>query len=663
LTGGLPVDAALHAQYSAAVSRWKEREQAARDASSKQASENEAHLQDLLTRATALSANAEAPIKDLDRIVRDLRAATDKPGPLSAAGTETLLPKLKTVIGELSPRVHEARETDEWRRWANAGIQDELCKRIEALRELTDLAEAARQLRDLRRQWKAVASAPRDEADTLWQRFKTAADETQARVDAHFATVAAEHSTNLTSKLALCDQAETLAQSTDWIATAETLKKLQNEWQALGAVPKEQAADIARRFRTACDTFFTRRKTDLAQRKDEWSENQKKKETLCVRMEELAESSDWNATFAEIKKLQADWKAVGPVRRNKSEALWKRFRGACDRFFERYGKRHEIDLTKRIEEREIACRQLEALAPRFSALAPAAAAAIFAAASEPVVETAAEPMDAAAAEPVEGVAALETAADLETAEDVVTDVDGVEAAAPEALAAAEVEVEAAPVASETPLDQIAPAVHELWNRWRQMPGIPPETFTPLRARFESALTTVLTSYPAQFRGTSFDLEATRQRMTSLCDEVEGLTRGNVPTEKLGGSSVTALAMLLKESLAANTIGGRVNEEAKARAALERVRRAQSAWRELGPAIGSEAHGLESRFHRACRRFFEQHPQFEQTPRPGPANPRGPGSGPGQGQGRGPGHGGGHHRQGQGQDRPRGPRPSNPPSSR
>jgi hypothetical protein len=653
LTAGLTVDAALHAGYSAAVSRWKEREQAARDASSKQASENEAHLQDLLTRATALSANAEAPMKDLDRIVRDLRAAADKPGPLSAGGTETLLPKLKAVIAELTPRIHEARETDEWRRWANAGIQDELCKRIEALRELTDLSEAARQLRDLRRQWKAVAAAPRDDADTLWQRFKTAADETQARVDAHFATVAAEHAANLTRKLALCEQAETLAQSTDWIATAETLKKLQTEWQALGAVPKEQAAEIARRFRTACDTFFTRRKTDLAQRKDEWSENQKKKETLCVRMEELAESSDWNATFAEIKKLQADWKAVGPVRRNKSEALWKRFRGACDRFFERYGKRHEIDQTKRVEEREAVCRQLEALAPRFSSPDPEPVVAAAAAEAVEAVEPVAVVLEGAdAAEGVEAVGAVEAA----DAEGATPDAVTAEAEAP-AVAAAE----AAPVAVETPLEQIGPAVHEIWNRWRQMPGLPPETFTPLRARFESALTTVLTSYPAQFKGTSFDLEGTRQRMQALCDEVEGVTRGNVPTEKLGGSSVTALAMLLKESLAANTIGGRVNEEAKARAALERVRRAQSSWRDLGPAIGSEAHTLESRFHRACRRFFEQHPQFEQSPRA--ANPRGPG-GPGAGPGRGPGGGGGgHHRQGQGQDRPRGPRPSNPPSSR
>ncbi len=171
----------------------------------------------------------------------------------------------------------------------------------------------------------------------------------------------AEQNANLAKKLALCEKAEALTQSTDWIATAETLKGLQAEWNAIGPVPnqqgpKDQSPDVARRFRTACDTFFTRRKTDLVQRKSEWAQNQQKKEALCARMEVLAESTEWAATFNEIKQLQAEWKTVGPVRRNKSEALWKRFRGACDKFFERYGKRHEIDLRVRVQEREAICR-------------------------------------------------------------------------------------------------------------------------------------------------------------------------------------------------------------------------------------------------------------------------------------------------------------------
>src|SRR6185369_4733724 len=153
-------------------------------------------------------------------------------------------------------------------------------------------------------------------------------------------------------------------------------------------------------------------------------------------------------------------------------------------------------------------------------------------------------------------------------------------------------------------DELVKAVEELWGRWRSAPGVPPQTLVPIRARFESAVTSVFAAYPEQFKGTIFDAQQTVKRMNQLCDDVENVTKGIVPAPQAGGTT-----------LAANTIGGRVNEEAKARAAFERIRHAQQSWRELGPVLGQEGHHLESRFHRAVRRFFEQHPQFEQQQRP------------------------------------------------
>ncbi len=141
------------------------------------------------------------------------------------------------------------------------------------------------------------------------------------------------------------------------------------------------------------------------------------------------------------------------------------------------------------------------------------------------------------------------------------------------------------------------AVEEAWRRWRQSPGLPSDVLVPVRARFESALTTVMTTHAAALQGTVFDLEQTKKRMKTLCDDVESVTRG-LPDAALGSTSVSALATLLKEKLAANTIGGRVNEEAKVRAAADRVRRAQMTWRDLGPVPGTEGNQLEARFHRA-----------------------------------------------------------------
>ena len=506
--------------------------------------ENRARLTELADRAAALAQQPEATIRDLDHLVRDLRTALDQAPPLPAEARESLPARLKMLLGVLLPRLREQRETDDWRRWANAGIQEELVKRVEALRSASDLLEAGKQLRDLRRQWKAVSAGPRDEGDALWQRFKSAADEVQAKSDEHFAKTAAEHAVNLAKRQAICDQAEALAQSTDWIATADTLKRLQGEWATMGPVPREQAGELARRFRVACDTFFTRRKTDLSERKHVWADNAQKKDALCARAEVVAESTDWAAAFSEIKQLQAEWKAVGPVRKNRSEALWKRFRAACDHFFERYGKRHELAQQQRVGEREELCLAIEALVP-------------------------------------------------------AVDSDGAPPEAPEGLLA---------------------TIDGLWRRWHEAPGLPPDAFAPLRARFEAALSRLLVVYPAAFTGSRFDVEAAAARRDALCREVEGIGNDTSRGAVVGGSSAAALAALLKESLAANTIGGRVSDDSRNRAAADRVRRAQSAWRELGPMVGEASRAFEARFQRACRRFFDEHPELRQAHTP-PQGPR------------------------------------------
>lgn len=527
-------DPEMTARFEAAEAAWHARARAAEAERTRRSAEQRARLQELLGRTSALATAPDVSLRDLDHAIRDLRGAIDHAAAAGIDASDPLLGQMKAQLARLSPRLREQRETDEWRRWANAGIQEELVKRIEALRTGTDLPEVARQLRDLRRQWKAVSAGPRDEADQLWHRFKAAMDEVQARCDEHFGKVAAEQAANVARRQSICEQAEALAQSTDWIATADTLKRLQHEWNGAGPVPREQLAELARRFRAACDTFFTRRKTDLAERKHVWAENAQKKEALCARAEVLAQSTDWQAALTEIKQLQAEWKTVGAVRKNRSETLWKRFRGACDTFFERYGRRHEIAQQQRVQDREGAAQALEAL------------------------------------------------------------------------------LTAAPAADGSPPEGLVASVEAAWRRWLEAPGLPPDTLAPLRTRFDQALEQVIARYPAVFAGSRFDVAATLARRESLCADVEGAVKGTARQSDPGATPAATLAAMLKESLAANTIGGRVNEEVKLRAAGDRVRRAQQAWRELGPVFGEAGRALDARFHKACRRFFEQHPELRQA---------------------------------------------------
>src|SRR4029078_5586564 len=279
----------------------------------------------------------------------------------------------------LAPKLHELREMDEWKRFANAAVQEELIAQAEALskkydlEKAEDMEKAARDLHEIQERWKTAAEAPRAQAQTLWHRYRQAADPIQAKAREFFAARAEERDANLKVKLALCEKAEALADSSDWIKTAEELKKLQAEWQEGRPVPRPDTRIVWKRFRDACDRFFTRRNEDLAQRKEVWSANQAKKEALCARAEELAQSREWERAASEMRRLQAEWKNVGPVRRSKSEVLWNRLRAAAELLFAPYKRRDEIEIESRQADREGLLQEVEALLPAEGAEAAAPA--------------------------------------------------------------------------------------------------------------------------------------------------------------------------------------------------------------------------------------------------------------------------------------------------
>jgi hypothetical protein len=230
---------------------------------------------------------------------------------------------------------------------------------MEALKALDDPEAISRQVRDLQQRWREAADVPRAQGELLWRRFKAAHDEAWAKCESYFAEQAEARGANLAKKTTLSERAEALAESTHWIQTAEEIKKLQAEWKTIGPVTRGQEKAVWERFRAACDRFFSRRHADLAERKAAWAENLAKKEALCVKAEALAESTEWEPAAADLRRLQVEWKSIGPVKKTRSEAIWQRFRGACDRFFTRYAQRHDVAREERVAAREAIVAELE----------------------------------------------------------------------------------------------------------------------------------------------------------------------------------------------------------------------------------------------------------------------------------------------------------------
>jgi hypothetical protein len=127
-------------------------------------------------------------------------------------------------------------------------------------------------------------------------------------------------------------------------------------------VPAKHRQELWRRFREPCDRFFARRNEHFERLDAARSGHTTQKTALCEQAEALAESTDWETTAAAIKQLQAEWKRIGPLPPAQAEALWQRFRTACDRFFHRRSRRGEIEREAAVQKGEALCGDLESLA-------------------------------------------------------------------------------------------------------------------------------------------------------------------------------------------------------------------------------------------------------------------------------------------------------------
>ncbi len=197
-----------------------------------------------------------------------------------------------------------------------------------------DLGNRLRQLQAL---WKEVGPMPQRRSKELWEQFKATCDQVYDKVKG-FRAVEAEKFVEVAKvKEALIAEAEVLAESTDWAATADKLKALQARWKESGHLPRKQGDELWKRFRAACDRFFERRKPQLDARHAEEADNLGKKQALIARAQAVADAAPgeggWGRAIAEIKELQREWKDIGYVPRRDADAVYRAFRAACDALF------------------------------------------------------------------------------------------------------------------------------------------------------------------------------------------------------------------------------------------------------------------------------------------------------------------------------------------
>ena len=215
-----------------------------------------------------------------------------------------------------------------------------LCEQAEALVLEPSVVEAFRKLQKLHDEWRETGPVPNEYKEALWERFKTASSRINKAHQEYFEGLKAEQTRNLELKTGLCAAAEELisrplVSRKEWNRASDRLLEIQKTWKTIGFAPKKDNNRIYERFRAACDRFFEAKRDFYSGVKGEMEHNLQLKTELCEAAESLSGSEEWKKTTDELIALQARWKEIGAVPRRYSDQIWKRFRAACDAFFER----------------------------------------------------------------------------------------------------------------------------------------------------------------------------------------------------------------------------------------------------------------------------------------------------------------------------------------
>ena len=244
-----------------------------------------------------------------------------------------------------------------------------LCEAAEKLASEPDVVSAFHQLQKLHQEFRSIGPVAKELRENIWVRFKTASTTVNRRHQQHFEELKEKEQNNLDQKTVICEIVESMEYDTfktfaDWEDKTQEILALQAKWKTIGYAPQKMNVKIFERFRAACDEFFRRKAAFFKSIKESMAENLEKKKALCEKAESLKDSTDWKETAEILTKLQKEWKTIGPVAKKHSDAVWKRFIGACDYFFEQKNKatssQRSIE-SENLAKKEAIISQLKAL--------------------------------------------------------------------------------------------------------------------------------------------------------------------------------------------------------------------------------------------------------------------------------------------------------------
>ncbi|MCX6244010.1 MAG: DUF349 domain-containing protein [Bacteroidetes bacterium] len=270
-------------------------------------------------------------------------------GPVPLDKKDEIWERFKNTTDKINERRREHYSRVEEEHKKNLDTKTALCEQAEEILTLRNESVKEWQtntnkVNELLKIWKSIGPVPQKNNTEIWNSFKSSLDNFFANKKEFFDKLKDQQVHNYNLKLELCMQAESIKTSTDWKKTSNDLIRLQNEWKAIGPVPKKYSDKIWKRFRAACDEFFNAKSSYFSNLQSHESENLDKKNDLIKRLKEFHFGENKNENLNTLKNFQREWTEIGHIPIKDKDRLQNEFRGLINECLDKL-KISEVEIT------------------------------------------------------------------------------------------------------------------------------------------------------------------------------------------------------------------------------------------------------------------------------------------------------------------------------
>jgi hypothetical protein len=211
-----------------------------------------------------------------------------------------------------------------------AAIKEKIVAEAESLIDSVAWKVTTARLKELLDDWKKAPRLDKKVDAALWKRFSSSRNKFDKRRRTHFSNLDSEQKVVATTKESIVKEAESLANSREWLNTAKKYKELMDKWKAAGRGKKSADTALWNRFKTAQDTFFKAKNADMDKRKGSMVENLAKREVMIVEFEALLPISDFKTAKKKFYDLMGKWQKIGMTDRKKRASFDSRIKKVED---------------------------------------------------------------------------------------------------------------------------------------------------------------------------------------------------------------------------------------------------------------------------------------------------------------------------------------------